>query len=340
MYDYKRIFNLAKEILAIPSPSGYTKQVIEYLKNICIEENYEYEQLNNGSFVVTVKGETDYTIGVGAHVDTLGAMICAINSNGTLKFDRIGGPSLPTYDGEYCEVITREGKKYSATFLCKAEAVHVHKGANTMDRNTDTMYIRLDELVHSKQDVIDLGICNGDYVALDPKTTITPSGFIKSRFLDDKLSVAIIFDLLKHFKEENITPKYTIKVIISTYEEVGFGSSYIPRVDEMLAVDMGCVGEHLEGSEEKVSICAKDSAGPYNYEINSKLIALAKELKLDYAVDVFPYYSSDVSAALKAGNNIKGALIGSGVAASHGMERTHIKGVINTFELLKAYLTK
>ena len=340
MYNYKRIFNLANEILAIPSPSGYTKQVIDYLEKICISEGYSYEHLNNGAFVVTIKGQSDYTIGVGAHVDTLGAMICAINNDGTLKFDKIGGPSLPTYDGEYCEVITRDGKKYSATFLCKAEAVHVYKTANTMERNTDTMYIRLDELVHNKQDVLNLGISNGDYVALDPKTTITPSGFIKSRFLDDKLSVAIIFDLLKHFKEENITPKYTIKVIISTYEEVGFGSSYIPKVNEMLAVDMGCVGEHLEGSEEKVSICAKDSAGPYNYEINSKLISLAKELKLDYAVDVFPYYSSDVSAALRAGNNIKGALIGSGVAASHGMERTHIKGVINTFELLKAYLTK
>lgn len=340
MYDYNKIFALAKEILSIPSPSGYTKQVVDFLANLCDQEGFKYERLNNGSFVVIVPGESDYTIGVGAHVDTLGAMISAINSDGTLKFDKIGGPSLPTYDGEYCEVITRDGKKYSATFLCKAEAVHVYKNAGTMERNIDTMYIRLDELVHSKKDVLDLGISNGDYVALDPKTTITPSGFIKSRFLDDKLSVAIIFELLKHFKKEKIVPKYTIKVIISTYEEVGFGSSYIPEVDEMLAVDMGCVGEHLEGSEEKVSICAKDSAGPYNYDINSKLISLAKELKLDYAVDVFPYYSSDVSAALRAGNNIKGALIGSGVAASHGMERTHIKGVINTFELLKAYLTK
>jgi putative aminopeptidase FrvX len=207
-----------------------------------------------------------------------------------------------------------------------------------MERNKDTMIIRLDELVHSKDDTKKLGIANGDYIALDPKTEITPSGYIKSRFLDDKLSVAIIFELLKHLKEENITPKNTIKVIISTYEEVGFGSSYIPFVNELLAVDMGCVGEHLEGSEEKVSICAKDSSGPYNYEMNTKLINLAKQNNLDFAVDVFPYYSSDVSAALKAGNNIKGALIGSGVAASHGMERTHIKGIINTFELLKAYV--
>lgn len=338
MYDYKNILNFAKEILAIPSPSGYTKQVINYLIDVCKKENFQYEELNCGSLVVTIKGKSDYTIGIGAHVDTLGAMVSAINANGTLKFDTIGGPSLPTYDGEYCQVITRDGKSYSGTFLCNAQAVHVHRNAKNMERNIDTMHIRLDELVHNKQEVKALGIENGDYIALDPKTTITSSGFIKSRFLDDKLSVAIIFELLKQLKKENIVPNYTLKVIISTYEEVGFGSAYIPPVDEMIAVDMGCVGEHLEGNEEKVSICAKDSAGPYNYEINTKLIELAKILKLDYAVDVFPYYSSDVSAALKAGHNIKGALIGSGVAASHGMERTHLKGVINTYELLKAYI--
>lgn len=340
MKDYKSILTFASEILAIPSPSGYTKEVIDFLIKKCEEENFEYEKLNNGNLVITIKGQTNYTVGVGAHVDTLGAMVCAINGDGTLKFDTIGGPSLPTYDGEYCQVITRDNKVYSGTFLCRAQAVHVHKDARSLERNTNTMLVRLDEVVHNKDDVKKLGISNGDYIALDPKTVITPSGYIKSRFLDDKLSVAIIFELLKYFKRKNITPKYTTKVIISTYEEVGFGSAYIPKVDEMIAVDMGCVGEHLEGSEEKVSICAKDSGGPYNYEMNTKLINIAKELKLDYAVDIFPYYSSDVSAALRAGNNIKGALIGSGVAASHGMERTHIKGIINTFELLKEYLLK
>lgn len=338
MNNYNSILELAKDILAIPSPSGYTKNVISFLINKCQEEKYAYELLNNGNLVITIPGEDNYTIGIGAHVDTLGAMVSAINGDGTLRFDKIGGPILPTYDGEYCQIITRNGKTYTGTFLCKAQAAHVHKGASTMERNIDTMIIRLDEIVHCKDDVKKLGINNGDYIALDPKTIITNSGYIKSRFLDDKLSVAIIFSLLKHLKEENIKPKHSLKIIISTHEEVGFGSAYIPQVDEFLAVDMGCVGEHLEGSEEKVSICAKDSGGPYNYEMNTKLINIAKELNLDFAIDVFPFYSSDVTAALRAGNNIKGALIGSGVAASHGMERTHIKGVTNTFELLKGYI--
>lgn len=338
MKPYKNILKLAEDILNIPSPSGYTKDVINFLVNICKEENYEYEVLNNGNLMVTIPGKDDYIVGLSAHVDTLGAMISAINGDGTLKFEPIGSPSLPTYDGEYCKIHTRSGKVYTGTFLSNSPAVHVFRDSSSKERNKDTMHIRIDELVHNKAEVKALGIENGDYISLDPKTQITESGYIKSRFLDDKLSVAIIFELFKNLKEENLTPLHTLKLVITTYEEEGFGLSYLPKMDEMLAVDMGCVGLHLEGTEEKVSICAKDSRGPYNYEMNTKLINLAKELKLDYAVDVFPYYSSDVSVALRSGHNIKGALIGSGVAASHGMERSHIKGVKNTYELLKAYV--
>lgn len=343
---YQEILTLTKDILSIDSPTGYTKNIVDFLcdyyKKLCDKYNVtcDYEVINTGNLILKIQGETDYTVGLSAHVDTLGAMVCAINPNGTLKFDCLGGPILPTYDGEYCKIITRSNKVYQGTFLANSNAIHVHKDASTLPRNIDTMHIRIDEKVHNKNDVLALGIENGDFVAIDPKTVITDSGYIKSRFLDDKLSVGIIFKLLEYLFKEKITLKNTIKVIISTYEEEGFGSSYIPKVDELLAIDMGCVGLHLEGSEEKVSICAKDKAGPYNYEMTTKLINLAKEYKLDYCVDCFPYYSSDVSAALRGGNNIKGALIGSGVAASHGMERTHINGVINTFKLTLLYLTK
>lgn len=336
---YLNVLKFAEEILQIPSPSGYTSNAVKYIKNLCDKEGFACEILNNGNLMITIPGQQNTkTIGVTAHLDTLGAMVSAINSNGTLKFSVIGGPILPTYDGEYATIITREGKVYNGTFLSDAPAIHVFNNATTLPRDPNNMHIRLDELVYTKEGVKKLGIENGDFIALDPKTTITDTGFIKSRFLDDKLSVAIIFELIRNFKKENIKPIYNTTIVFSTYEEVGFGASYMPNIDEMLAVDMGCVGLHLEGNEEKVSICAKDSAGPYNYEFTTKLIDLCKVNSLNYAIDIFPSYSSDVSAALKAGNNIKGALIGSGVAASHGMERAHINGVKNTYELLKAYL--
>ena len=200
------------------------------------------------------------------------------------------------------------------------------------------MCVRLDEVVYSANDTKKLGIETGDIIAIDPKFEITESGYIKTRFLDDKASAFLLLELLRYIKENNITLVDNLKVIFTTYEEVGFGASNIPNIDEMLAVDMGCIGLDLNCTEEQVSICAKDSGGPYDYDMVTNLINLAKENNINYAVDIYPFYSSDATASLKAGNDIKAALIGTGVAASHGMERTHKHGMENTFKLIKAYL--
>ncbi len=337
-YDYKKILTFGKEVLNIASPSGYTKNVIDFLINECQKRDLKNYTTANGNLVIEFKGQDDYVVGIAAHADTLGGMVRSIKGNGTLSFTVLGGPILSTYDGEYCEVITRDGKKFSGTFLSNSPAIHVYKDATTAPRNENTMHIRLDEEVKTKDDVLKLGIYNGDFIAVDPKTIITEKGFIKSRFLDDKISVAILFNVIDYLIENNLKPKHSLKFIITVNEEVGFGASYIPEINELLAVDMGCVGEDLDGSEYKVSICAKDSGCPYNFEMTNSLIEKAKNNKLDYAVDIFPYYSSDVITALRGGNNIRGALIGSGVCASHGMERTHLKGVTNTMKLVLAYI--
>jgi len=208
-----------------------------------------------------------------------------------------------------------------------------------MERSEKNMMVRIDEIVENKDDVLALGINNGDYISFDAEFEYTDKGFIKSRHLDDKASVGVLLGLLKEMSEKKYIPQKNIKILISNYEEVGFGASWIPEdITELIAVDMGAVGDDLNGSEYKVSICAKDSAGPYDYELTGRLISHAKENDIDYVVDIFPHYSSDVSAALRGGNNIRGALIGQGIHASHGMERTHVKGLENTLKLLKAYL--
>lgn len=333
-----KTLEFAKKILEIPSPSGYTKNIIEYLANICKEKNLDYYITKKGNLIIEMKGENSYTLGLSAHVDTLGAMVRSIDSKGNLKFSVVGGPILPTYDGEYCYVITRDNKVFTGTFLSNSPAVHVHKDARTLPRTEENMHIRLDEKVKSKEDVLKLGIGPGDFIALDPKTTITELKFIKSRFLDDKISVAILFSLIDYIIENKVKLKNNLTFIISTYEEVGHGATFIPNVDELIAVDMGCIGEDLSCTEYDVSICAKDGYSPYDFDLTNKLINLAKENKLNYAVDIYPYYSSDVSAALRGGNDIKGALIGPGVSASHGMERTHLDAVNNTLKLLIAYI--
>ncbi len=334
------ILDFAKEILMMDSPTGYTHHVINHLESIANELSLKNEKDKKGNLIITIPGKSDYTLGLSAHVDTLGAMVRSINSDGTLSFTQLGGPILPTYDGEYCKVYTRDGKVFTGTFLSNAPAVHVYDNARSLERNEKNMHVKLDEVTSSKDDTKKLGISAGDFIAIDPKTVITSKGFIKSRFLDDKISVAILFGLINHLKENNITPNQTLKILISTYEEVGHGASHVPQMDEMIAVDMGAIGLDLTCTEYDVSICAKDSSGPYDFHMTNELVKLAKEKNLKYAVDIYPYYGSDVSAALRGGNNIKGALIGPGVAASHGMERTHVEAVINTLELLIAYITK
>lgn len=336
------VLQKAKELLEFDSPSGFCFDIMDKIKTWVNELGYDFETTNKGCGIITISGKSnEKVIGLSAHVDTLGAMVRSITASGTLKFTLIGGPIVPTLDSEYCKIRTRDGKIYTGTFLSTSPSVHVFEDSSSKKRNAENMEIRIDEVVKSKEDVENLGIGVGDFIFIDPKTTITESEFIKSRFIDDKASVACLIALLKLMSKENIVPEYTTKILISTYEEVGHGASYIPEgITEMIAVDMGCIGDDLSCTEYDVSICAKDSGGPYDYNMTTRLINLAKENHINYAVDIYPMYGSDVVAALRGGNNIRGALIGPGVHASHGMERTHYRALENTIKLLYLYLTK
>jgi len=335
--DY--IIEAIDRLVNIPSPSGFTKDVMDYVKSEAEGFGYSCEMSRKGGLIISVPGNSDRTIGLSAHVDTLGAMVRSISSEGMIKFTLVGGYTMNSIEGSYCKIHTREGKSYTGTILSNSPSVHSFDNARTLERTDRNMEIRLDEIVKNKKDVEKLGINSGDYISFDPNFQYTEKGFIKSRHLDDKASVGVLLGLLKEMSEKNQKPNNNIKIVISNYEEVGFGASWLPEdIEEFIAVDMGVIGDDLNGSEYTVSICAKDSSGPYDYELTNHLISLAKENKIDYVVDIFPHYGSDVSAALAGGNNIRGALLGQGIHASHGMERTHKKGLENTFKLVKAYV--
>lgn len=340
MFNKDKTISFLTELLSINSPTGYTMHAVDFLRKSVESLGYEASTTPKGNLLVKVEGKDNtQTRGLSGHVDTLGLMVRSINSDGTLALTKLGGPLTPTLDGEYCEIITREGNVYTGTILSNAPSIHVFKDASTKERDIDNLVVKIDERVASKEDVQKLGIQNGDIVAYDPKVMVTESGFIKSRFLDDKASVAVLFQLLATLKQENIVPATNLIFIFSTYEEVGHGAAWIPEeITELLAVDMGCIGLDLACTEFDVSICAKDSSGPYDYEMTTRLVNFAKKNELSYAVDIYPMYGSDASAALSGGANIKAALIGPGVASSHGMERTHVDAMENTFNLILEYI--
>jgi putative aminopeptidase FrvX len=339
METIKYIIKTIETLVNIPSPSGFTKEVMEFVKKEAESLGYRCEYSLRGGLVISVEGKGKETIGLSAHVDTLGAMVRSIDPEGTLKFTLVGGYTLHSVEGSYCKIHTRDGHIYGGTILIKSSSVHSYDDARTIERTDRNMLVRVDEIIKNKEDALALGINSGDYISFDAKFEYTDKGFVKSRHLDDKASVAVLLGLLKEMSESGFVPEKNIKILISNYEEVGYGASWLPKeITDFIAVDMCVVGDDLNGSEYAVSICAKDSSGPYDYELTNHLIALAKENGIDYVVDIFPHYGSDVSAAMRGGHNIRGALIGQGVHASHGMERTHESGLLSTLKLLRAYI--
>ena len=337
--DY--IVEETKKILAIDSPSGFTKEVADFVVNEYRALGYDAKLTVKGGVLVTIGGKNKQdAVMLEAHIDTLGAMVTEIKGNGRLKVSPIGGMNANNAEAENCRVYTRFSGKYEGTLQLANASVHVNADYSDEKRKFGVMEVVLDEKVKSKEDVEKLGIMAGDIVCFDPRTVVTESGYIKSRFLDDKLSVGILLGYAKYLKEENIEPERMIYHHITVYEEVGHGgAASIPEgVTEVISVDMGCVGDGLTCDETQVSICAKDSRGPYNYDVVTGLIKAAKENGIDFAVDVYPFYGSDADVALTAGYDIRHGLIGAGVYASHGYERSHKDGVENTFRLICAYL--
>ena len=328
-------------LLAIDSPSGFTGKAAEWVKNEFSALGFDAKLTTKGGVLIDLGGE-DVNDGLflEAHADTLGCMVAEVKGNGRLRLTNLGGMNANNAEAENVRVYTRDGRVIEGTCqLCNA-SIHVNLEYGNISRKWDAMEIVLDEDVNSAADTRALGIEVGDIVCFDPRTRRTESGYLKSRFLDDKLSVGILLGFAKYLKDNAITPARRVWAHVTVYEEVGHGgSASVPAgVTEAISVDMGCVGNGLQCTEKQVSICAKDSGGPYSYDVVGKLIGAAKKTGADYAVDIYPGYGSDVEATLRAGFDLRHGLIGAGVYASHGYERSHIDGVYNTLKVLCGYL--
>ncbi|MBR6569483.1 MAG: M42 family metallopeptidase [Clostridia bacterium] len=327
------------QLLAIDSPTGYTKNVTDYLIHTLEGMGFSPVRNRKGSVCCTLGGE-GRPLALAAHVDTLGLMVRTIKGNGRLMFTRVGGPSYQAVETENVTVVTRDGRRYSGVVQLHNASTHVNHDMDGEKRSDSTLEVLLDENVSTREEVEALGISAGDFICLDPRARVSESGYIRGRFLDDKLSAGMLLALAKGVADKAITLARKTTIFFSVYEEVGHGASTgLPAdTEELLVVDMGCVGDDLNCTEMQVSICAKDSGGPYDYAMTTALINLCKENEIDYAVDIYPYYGSDAGTALRSGMDIGYALIGAGVYASHGYERSHMKGVENTLKLIEAYV--
>ncbi|MGX4685653.1 M42 family metallopeptidase [Vagococcus sp. JNUCC 83] len=337
----KSTIELTKQLTNIPSPTGNTSDIIQFISNEMKAVGYTPTINNKGSLIITVEGaNTNKQRFITAHIDTLGAMVRAIKPDGRLKLDLIGGFNFNAIEGEYCTVHTQNNKNYTGTILMHQTSVHVYKDSATAKRDQQNMEVRLDEKTFSKEDTENLGIQVGDFISFDPRTLITPSGYIKSRHLDDKVSAAILMNFLIDLKKDGKKLPYTTHFFFSNNEEIGYGgnSNIDPNVIEYVAVDMGSMGDDQQTDEYSVSICVKDASGPYHLGLRNHFVSLCQKHKIPYQLDIYPYYGSDASAAMRAGADVKHGLIGAGIESSHAYERTHEESIQSTEQLVKEYL--
>lgn len=339
--DMKYVNNLMIEILNMPSPGGDTSEATERLRREFESMGIAVTKTNKGAIMGTIKGENDEEQKmITAHIDTLGAMVKEIKQNGRLKLSNIGGFAWNSIEGENLIIKTMNGKTYTGVALPTKASIHVHSDeVREMLRTEETMEVRIDEDVYTKEDTLKLGIRVGDFVTFDARPIITESGFIKARHLDDKACVAVVFGVCKYLKDNNMKIKNTTHFFISNYEEMGHGVSGIPsKTTEMLALDIGTVGEGHTSDEHSVCICAKDSRTPYDFGFRKRLVELAENANINYKVDVHYRYGSDASLSVMQGVDVNFACIGPGVDATHHYERTHIDAVENNIKLIIEYL--
>ena len=338
--DIAYLLDCFRRVVEVPSPVGYYRQLNPVLEQLAAEFGCTLTYDNKTTPYLALDGEDNTkTVLVGAHADTIGLMVRRVDANGMLRVRQLGGVNYASLEGETVTVHTRDGRAYTGLMACQSHSVHVFDDARTLERTENTMVVILDEPVTTKEQVYALGIRHGDHVSVDPRCQVTPNGYLKSRFIDDKAAVACCFAALKYLKENGLKPKYRTLFAFPYSEEIGIGGTYVPaEVSEYVAIDIGLIGPDYDGDEHKVTICAKDNASPYDYDLTTKLVHCAEKAGCSYAVDIFYRYGTDGTAALKGGNNLRAAAFGMPVYCSHGMERTHTDSLDNTTNLLLAYL--
>lgn len=340
--DTAYLLDFLAGLLNTPSPTGYTDEAVNYTEQaLAAFSQLKLERTRKGALLVTWPGEQkDQPRALTAHIDTLGAMVKEIKSNGRLRMTQLGGYSWNAVEGEGCTVVTRDGQKIRGSILIQAASSHVHgPKTSSMARDAETLEIRLDARTSSELETRDLGINVGDYVAFDPRVEIT-NGFVRSRHLDDKACVACLAAAAQSLHEAGLKPRQTTYFLISNFEEVGHGAStgFPAEVGELVVVDMAAVGDGQTSDEFHATVCIKDSSGPYHHGLSTRLRQLAEQNNIPHKVDIYPYYGSDGSALLRTGADLKVALIGPGVDASHNYERTHIEALTATTQWILAYL--
>ncbi len=329
------------DLLQTPSPTGHADWATAFVQQELEALGVPSQATMKGALIAHSEGlQHSRPRALTAHVDTLGAMVSGIKPSGRLRLAALNGVVWPTLESEGVTISTRSGRQIRGSIVLTNGAAHVNREARTQPRDEKSLEVRIDERTHSPEETRLLGIEIGDFVFFDPRVELSDSGFIRSRFLDDKACVACLLAAIKALQEAGISPAQDTTYLFSNHEEVGHGGmdSLPSNLHELVVLDMACIGEGLNGDEFHCSICLKDSGGPYSRGLTEKLRALGERRGIDLKPDLYPHYQSDGTAYWRSGGLAEVALLGPGVDTSHGYERTHLDALHDTAQLIAEYL--
>lgn len=332
--DVDGLVTFLTDLLNTPSPTGFVGQAVSLVEEALGQiPGWATERTRKGALLATLPGEHgDQAIALSAHIDTLGAMVKEIKPNGRLKITQLGNFPWNTIEGEGCTVFAQNGKTYRGSILIETASAHLYgKKVGETPRDEDHLEVRLDARTASAEDTRTLGIQVGDFIAFDPRVEIH-NGFIRSRHLDDKAGVACLISAARALALAGLKPRRTVHILFSTYEEVGHGAAtgFPAGTADLVVVDMAVVGQGQASDEFHATLCVKDSGGPYDQGLSLRLRQLAEQHGIPHKVDTYPFYGSDGTALWRSGADLRVALIGPGVDASHNYERTHVESLVAT----------
>ncbi|WP_434677565.1 osmoprotectant NAGGN system M42 family peptidase [Pseudomonas sp. R1-18] len=339
--DLNYLQKVLLEMLAIPSPTGFTDTIVRYVAEHLEQLGIPFELTRRGTIRATLRGrQNSPDRAVCAHLDTIGAIVREVKDNGRLSLAAVGCWSSRFAEGSRVSVFTENGVIRGSVLPLMASGHAFNTAVDEMPISWDHIELRLDAYCTTRADCESLGIGIGDFVAFDPLPEFTESGHISARHLDDKAGVAALLAALKAIVESGAEPLIDCHPLFTITEETGTGAAGVLPwdVSEFVGIDIAPVAPGQNSSEHAVSVAMQDSGGPYDYHLSRHLLRLGAESELPVRRDLFRYYYSDAHSAVTSGNDIRTALLAFGCDATHGYERTHIDSLAALSKLLAAYM--
>lgn len=340
--DREYLLTILSRLLQIPSPSGFTNDIVRFVGEELSRLGIAFEITRRGAIRADLKGRRQSPDrGIVSHLDTIGAMVKRLKNNGRLELVPIGQWSSRFAEGARVRVFSDGGRCFSGTVLpLKASGHTFHQEVDLQPVSWEQVEVRLDEFSDREEDLRRLGIHVGDFVAVEPGTEIMANGFINSRHLDDKAGVAAVLAAARAVLTAGMVLPVDCHLLFTISEEIGSGASAVLHRDvaEMLTVDNATPAKGQNSREFGVTIAMMDSSGPFDYHLTHKLIDLCHRHDIPHQRDIFRYYRCDSASAVEAGNDIRTALVSFGVDSSHGYERTHVDALLSVAKLLIHYM--